>query len=429
MKLHKYTNLRFIGMAMLLLVSLMFQRVSPASAQDGAGSETISDVTFFVDGPDAADLAVPAAALFILDANFDLQANNAVPTGWVVSSTDASQWGVTDYVPVFTPTTGAANSPTSAGKKVWVSAGGTTPVDPSASTYPVSHKTTMRYQLNLSQYNKTANFSFWYFNDSEDCSAPGAGDGDFFRWGASTAAAGPYTGMEVAGFSGGWKIVTLDLSAYMGQPSVWVVLQFESDADANVGDGAYVDDVKLTATGFKNIAATASQSGYLRESGLNTNVANQRAVGSYWVGDSTGKGAYRIILSFNTTGVKPVGTDFKSAQLRVTYLARTGNSFTTTSLAPFNGVRLYGKNGFFGSHAGLQLGDFNLAATNLGNFPNLPTSNIYIRGLNASRTTSVINTTGVTQFRLQFNLKTDMDAISDLIKFNAPKLLVTYGTP
>lgn len=428
---YKYTNLRFVGASVLLLVGLMFQQVNYVSAQDGSGSETITATTFSDDSP-VEDGLTAESTTYILNDNFDTSAINTTPVGSTITSSGTSQWGVTGYSPLFTPTTGAASSPTSAGNKVWVSAGGSSFLNPVIDTYPTgAYKTTMVYDLNLSSYNTSAALTFWYYNNSEDCTGSGTlgSNGDFFLWGAKLPADANYTGMMVAGFSGGWKQVTLDLSAYKGQPSVLVAFQFYTDGDANIGDGAYVDDVKLVATGSKVILARASQSGYLRESGFGTNVANLVKGGVYQLGDTTTKAAYRTILSFNTA--LPTGLVVQSAKLQVTYSAVSGNSFSgaTKSLAPFNGSSIFMKKGFFGSTASLQFTDFNQSALNIGKFPNTPKSNVYTRILTATQAANNINTAGVTQFRLQFTKKTDSDAISDLMKFKAPKLVLTYGTP
>jgi len=81
-----------------------------------------------------------------------------------------------------------------------------------------------------------AELNFYFWLESE----PGY---DYFRYMAS-ANGTIFSGYEVSGDSGGWLSRSLDLSPWLGDPSVWIAFISESDGSYNY-EGAYVDDIVL----------------------------------------------------------------------------------------------------------------------------------------------------------------------------------------
>jgi len=82
-------------------------------------------------------------------------------------------------------------------------------------------------------------FDLWLDTDS-------ATGSDFLFAGASHDGSG-YSGVAWNGNSGGWQHVTVDLSAFSGDPSVWIGFQFVSDGAVS-SEGVYIDNVCLTSS-------------------------------------------------------------------------------------------------------------------------------------------------------------------------------------
>ncbi len=68
---------------------------------------------------------------------------------------------------------------------------------------------------------------------------------DYFGWLASGDGAS-FSGFQTSGNSGGWQTMSLDLSAYAGDSSVWIAFLFMSDSSGNSYEGAYVDNIILS---------------------------------------------------------------------------------------------------------------------------------------------------------------------------------------
>lgn len=79
-------------------------------------------------------------------------------------------------------------------------------------------------------------FTFWLKSEAYS---------DFFGWLASSNGEN-FSGIQVSGDSSGWQAMSLDLSAYAGEPSVWIAFNFTSDLDVNSYEGAYVDNIILS---------------------------------------------------------------------------------------------------------------------------------------------------------------------------------------
>ncbi len=87
---------------------------------------------------------------------------------------------------------------------------------------------------------------------------------DNLWWGVSTDGE-QFVATGASGDSQGWIDWTFDLNdvpdigTVLGQPQVWVALIFVSDADINVAEGCYVDDVVLS----RNVGGAAQYGAYL----------------------------------------------------------------------------------------------------------------------------------------------------------------------
>jgi hypothetical protein len=87
----------------------------------------------------------------------------------------------------------------------------------------------------------------WY--NTESYPEPGASQ-DWVRWCASPDGVTFYC-YQVSGDSDGWTDLALDLGAapaigsLLGDQSVWVMVQFESDLNITLPGGLYVDNVKV----------------------------------------------------------------------------------------------------------------------------------------------------------------------------------------
>lgn len=90
---------------------------------------------------------------------------------------------------------------------------------------------------------------------------------DGLGWGASSNGTDFY-GMSVTGNSGGWVSRSLNLAAvpgfgsFIGQPQVWISINFFSDGSVTYPEGVYVDDIvlrKRSSTGAPEDGASTSQ--------------------------------------------------------------------------------------------------------------------------------------------------------------------------
>jgi hypothetical protein len=155
--------------------------------------------------------------------------------------------------------------------------------------------------------------------------------------------------------------------------------------------------------------------------------------GGLQVGDDVADRQYRVILSFNTAGLRDDAI-VTSAVLRVKQkVAPTVNPF-----AVLGSLLVDVRKPYFGSSAALQLGDFSAALTvaRVGTFGTTPLNAWYSAGLNTSGI-NAINKVGLTQFRLYFAKDDNDNHTANLLKLlsgNAvaserPLLIITYTVP
>lgn len=132
----------------------------------------------------------------------------------------------------------------------WPAAAGTDSVDPCLGTnYPSSVDSWLVYGPFSLADAKSAYLDFFYRIVSES-------NDDSFRWLASTNGTN-YFGFQVSGtftngpFNNGYNFVSFDLTNVptlgnlAGQSQVWIAFRFLSDADANVGQGPFIDAISL----------------------------------------------------------------------------------------------------------------------------------------------------------------------------------------
>ncbi|MBE9571950.1 MAG: hypothetical protein IMF11_15075, partial [Proteobacteria bacterium] len=119
----------------------------------------------------------------------------------------------------------------------WPANGGADGLDPLFFYYPDNMDTWMWYgPFDLSDA-VDAELQFYYWLQSE-------WSYDFFSWYASPDGGADITGYIRSGSSGGWVSENYDLTAFLGDASVWISFHFESDA-TNTDEGVYVDDILL----------------------------------------------------------------------------------------------------------------------------------------------------------------------------------------
>jgi hypothetical protein len=191
--------------------------------------------------------------------------------------------------------------------------------------------------------------------------------------------------------------------------------------------GAY----EVKALTFQSVGAN---DGWVLESGEATSVGGSMnsASTTFRLGDDAANRQYRSLLSFNTAGLPDVAT-IVLARVKVKRQGLTGTSpFTTHGT-----LTLDLKKPFFGAALGLELGDFQAAATknSAGSIASTLVSGWYSGLVNAA-SLGFVNKTGPTQLRLRFSLDDNNDHGADYLSVfsgNAPAaarpVLLVYYNP
>lgn len=121
----------------------------------------------------------------------------------------------------------------------WPANGGADGLDPTNQSYPANMKTFITCgPYDLSQMD-AAYTLFWLWQDIPD-------PDDYVFFGVS-ADGQAYAGRAVSGVDPNWQPWKLIFSDYTGDDSVWVGWGFTSDADTEVGEGPWLDDVEVWA--------------------------------------------------------------------------------------------------------------------------------------------------------------------------------------
>jgi hypothetical protein len=184
--------------------------------------------------------------------------------------------------------------------------------------------------------------------------------------------------------------------------------------------------------------AIAAQDGWILESSENSNTGGtlDKAASTIYLGDNAQKKQYRSILSFSTKTL-PNGAVITKVILKVRKESIVGGG---NPVNIFQGFMVDVKKGFFGSAAGLQVGDFQAAANkSYGPFKPALTNGWY--AINLTPAKAYINTLatsgGVTQIRLGFKLDDNNNNIANYLKLysgnapaaSRPQLIIEYHVP
>jgi hypothetical protein len=237
------------GLLVVLVAAafLLGQLAAVAPARAGAGSEQAAGSA--VEARRAASLTLDAAPPAIADAG---QGSSPAPTrglGWNVLMTEgfegAFPTGLWDVFDNNGPTGGDYvwddddYKPHTGARSAWPARGGANGVDPAVSLhYPNDMDSWMVFgPFDLTGYS-AAKLEFWYWNQSEL-------NYDWLSWMTSPDGTN-FGGFGVSGDSGGWVFQSIDLTARLGDPSVWIAFGFQSNG-SNVDDGPFVDDITLSA--------------------------------------------------------------------------------------------------------------------------------------------------------------------------------------
>ncbi len=208
-------------------------------------------------------------------------------------------------------------------------------------------------------------------------------------------------------------------------------------------DGASASDqVTVTVEGSTAVEVSfvsiASEDGWVREAGENSNVGGRVKTGgtgskALRAGDDGNDRQYKFFVSFDTSSIPDTAT-IQSATLQLTRGGTSGtNPFTTHGL-----LHVDINKGSFGSGAGLQSSDFEAAAsgTQLATISNQGgLGAVYTVDISLGGAVAHINDAGRTQFRMYFALDDDDDRATDYAGFYStdnrtsarhPRLIVTY---
>ncbi len=209
-------------------------------------------------------------------------------------------------------------------------------------------------------------------------------------------------------------------------------LNSQSDVDAQ-GVWDLVFNVRYySASEEFLIRSISSQDGWILEKNENSGAGRKLNKGSQVlkIGDNAANKQFRSILSFDTSAL-PDGAVIVSAALTFKYASVAGtNPFTT-----HGNLLVDIRNGSFSDNPALQRGDFKNAASKnkVLSYTNNKVNKWYSQSLSADDF-QYINLTGMTQFRLRFNIDDNNDSGTDCLKIysgnagvaSRPKLIIQY---
>jgi hypothetical protein len=211
---------------------------------------------------------------------------------------------------------------------------------------------------------------------------------------------------------------------------------------AGVGDKIYqivAGDAAFTLLSLKpslTVTSNGTYDGWVLELSEASNIGGSFNFSgtTFRLGDDAANRQYRAILSFNT-GNLPDTAVIQSAVLKIK------QSGVPTGSDPFTilgNLLVDIRKGAFGGVAALAATDFEAAgsAANVANFNKTPPVGGWYRAALNLTGRNKINRTGITQFRLRFDLPTDSNNTADFMKFvsgnaaaDKPVLVVTYTVP
>jgi hypothetical protein len=192
----------------------------------------------------------------------------------------------------------------------------------------------------------------------------------------------------------------------------------------------------FTSTVLPTFKSGGIQDGWVRETSETSNQGGPlNAISATFVlGDDANNRQYRAILHFNTSSL-PDNAVITRVALKIKKESVTGTDPFTTHGKIVVGIR----QGAFSNSAALQSTDFQNPASKslVGLIANNPTAGGWYFANLKPTAHAFINRTGVTQFRLSFQIYDDNDAIADFIRFysgdaaaaSRPVLVVEYVVP
>jgi len=187
----------------------------------------------------------------------------------------------------------------------------------------------------------------------------------------------------------------------------------------------------------KTFTSIAAQDGWVLESSETSNVGGSiNSTGNIYLGDSAAKQQYRGILSFNT-GSLPDNAVITGVTLKVKQQAILGGG---NPVSMFQGFMFDVKNGFFGTAATLQTGDFQAAGSqSYGPVVSAPVGGWYSFNLISAKAyiKKLATGSGLTQIRLRFKLDDNNNAIANYLSLysgnapaaSQPQLVISYYVP
>ena len=176
------------------------------------------------------------------------------------------------------------------------------------------------------------------------------------------------------------------------------------------------------------LQSLGSQDGWILESTKGSGVGGYMDATSstFALGDDPRNRQYRAILSFDTSSL-PDHATIRSAILMI---EPSGSPIGTNPFSILGSLLVSIKKGYFGHTSGLELADFNAAASasEIGTFGKTPSHGWYSVALTQAGLDQ-INKVGPTQFRLFFAKPTNANNLADLMKFQSGNLLTTSARP
>jgi CSLREA domain-containing protein len=272
------------------------------------------------------------------------------------------------------------------------------------------------------------------FTVTFDQSVTGVDTGDF------ALVVSGLTGASVASVSGSGATYTVNVNSGLGNGTLHLNLLDDDSivntssqplGGAGVGNGNFLGGETYNINKLLTYTSTAAQDGWILELSENSGAggAINSAATTIRVGDDSTRKQYRGLLSFGTASL-PDTAVVVAANLRIKMQSVSGPG---DPFALFGGMVLDIRNGFFGTLAALQTGDFQFAASasqpplsptpSAGwyTFPLDPGLLPYINRLAASG--------GVTQLRLRFFLDDNNDAQANFISFYSGDTLTAADRP
>jgi hypothetical protein len=271
----------------------------------------------------------------------------------------------------------------------------------------------------------------------------------------SLASAG-VSGASVSGFSGSGKVYTVAVNTGSGSGAIRLDVPVSATITDLAGNplanlpytsgATYTVDKSVTPTPIPTrtpkvvtFQSAGAYDGWVLESSENSNAggALNSSATTFNLGDDAARRQYRGILSFGTGAALPDTAVITGVTLKVRQQAIIGGG---NPVAIFGGFMVDIKNGFFGTAATLQTGDFQAAASkSYGPFNTALVGGWYSINLTGAKAyvNKLATGSGLTQIRLRFKLDDNNNAVANVLSLysgntaagSQPQLVITYYIP